>query len=268
MPPAATPPVNNAPTPNPPGYYPPGIQPPPAPEQPPAWATQLITGMGELKQNYEELAQRFDEGIDPNDPGNAGGGQPPAPATPPPAGAPDPNNPYADWKPKDWADVPKTAQEIARSVVQSELEARDQATAAANNQAAQARQEADRNLDQKVRELETQGVIPKIANASDPNDPGRVAQRELYGRALYEQTDDLVRVANDLKFHHEKGMTWDPQNNRWLETNRPPAGMYAPVGSSGVGNMPGQSGATKPTYAEIHSARNLGELARRAGMGG
>lgn len=273
MPPANQPSANQGPIP--PASYP-GVQPPqppapaPDPNAAPAWATGLISAVDQVRQTQTELTQRLDElGGEYVDPGAGAGGagnQPPAGGTPAP-GTPNPNDPYSGWKPKDWEDVPRTAQQIARTEVEQALSARDQAANDANERAARARQDADRALDTKVRDLETQGVIPKVVNAQDPNDPGRTAQRELYSRALYENTDDLVRVAQDIKFHHERGFTWDPQNSRWLETNRPPAGMYAPVGgASGPGAMPGQAGAQKPTYAQIHSARSLSALAARAGM--
>ncbi len=247
--------------PNPPGYYPQPPAPAPVdPNAPPAWAKELITGVGELRQGYQELTQRFDEFGNPE----PGGGEPPAPVQQPvPV---NPEDKYAGYKPRDWPDVARTAEQIASDVVKTELTAREEAERQASERANQARQQADRALDAKVSELETAGIIPKVVNAHDPNDPGREAQRELYSRALYENTDDLARVANDIKFYHDKGFKWDAQNNRWLEVNRPPAGMYAPVGSSGAGAAGGGSGAQKPSYQEIHGARSLTELAARAGM--
>jgi hypothetical protein len=266
MPPVQPQPNANPQPPGPvaPGYYgqPPAPQQPavPDPNEPPAWAKGLIDSVGEVKQGYQELTQRIDQfgGEDPNaNPNN----QPPQPVQPQPNA--NPNDPYADWKPKDWSDVPRTAEEI----VDRKLAMRDQAAAEANERLTQARQQADREIDTKLNELETKGVLPKVTNASDPNDPGRAMQRELIGLAVYQGKgpEDFENVASDLKFHHERGFKWDPQNQRWLETNRPPAGQYAPVGSSSGGNMPGQGGAQKPTYQEIHGARSLGELAQRSG---
>lgn len=258
MPPSNQPP---APGPTPPGFYPGPPTPPPAPavdpNTPPAWAQALIDNVAEVHRTNQALAQRFEELDDPNT-------QPPGP----PAPAPNPDDKYAGFKPGDWPDIPRKAEEIATEVVQRELTARDQAAQEASERASAARRQADQALDAKVTELEAGGIIPKVVNAADPNDPGRLAQRELYSRALYENTDDLARVANDIKFYHEKGFKWDVQNNRWLEVNRPPAGMYAPVGSSGAGAAGGGGGGgtNKPSYQEIHGARSLTELAQRAGM--
>lgn len=215
---------------------------PPEPSnEPPAWAQELITTVSEQKQTIENLQQQLN-------------------TSPEPAKT---NDPYDGWQPKEWGDIPKTAEQIAKDVVGNEFATREQAAEEARKAAEDARKQVDTQLDNQEKQLAQSGFLPEVKNSSDPNDPGRAVRKELYGLAYKLQTTDLVAVSETMKQLHESGVRYDADTQTYLKVNTPPAGAYAPVGSSNSATA-GSTG--KPTYDDIHKAKSLHELAARSGL--
>ena|SRR3990167_2889809 len=143
------------------------------------------------------------------------------------------------WTPgteKGWNDVfgqsAKIAEEIAEKKAQEKLESyKTEVEEAAKSKQAEddaVNQKWDKELDQ----LEKENRIPKVENESDPNDPGRAARREIFNLGIEYNSPDLIKMAA----------------LRDKLRSVPPAGSWAPVGSS--------SGTTEPSkivnYDEIH----------------
>lgn len=221
----------------------------PADNTPPEWAQALVEQTQRLTEQNEALQAEV------------------ASLKTPPAPTPEPTDPYKDWHPKSWSDVPRTAEQIAeekaRTVVNEELEAREAARKEAEEAANNARKEVDDELDKAEAELIKGGLLPAVTNDKDPSDPGKVARKELYGLAYKFQTTDLHAVAQQMKANHDAGIKYDPETDSYLKVNTPPAGSYAPVGSSSAATGPSSG---KPTYKDIHEAKSLYELAARAGL--
>jgi hypothetical protein len=180
------------------------------------------------------------------------------------APAPDPEpetKPEAKWKPESWDDIPKMVEEKGKEIAEQTIAEREKAAKEAEDARAAEVKSIYEEFDRQLEELEGKNIIPKIVNAEDPNDPGRLARKELFGRAATLGTVNLISVGNDLHQLHENGLSYETTTNKVIRSKPNVAGMDSPVGSS---SSRGYSGS-KPSvnYKEIHEARSMDELVER-----
>lgn len=160
-----------------------------------------------------------------------------------------------EWKPKTWDDIPKKVEETAAQVVEEKLSEKEKQEQDARKAEDAKQKQMDTFIDNQMADLEKNGVLPKIENPGDENDPGRAARRELLGFAGMLGTLDLSKASDVLKELHGAGKTYDPRANNmqgaFLRSNATPSGINAPVASSNrpVGNAP-----NKPDYKTLHNA--------------
>lgn len=166
------------------------------------------------------------------------------------------------WTPQSWGDVDERAKELAASEAQRILDERDQAAKSANDAQTAAANEIDQMLDAQVAELTTASKLPAITNENDPNDPGKLAQRELYGFALSLGTADLKTSFNVLDNLHKAGKTFDFVKMELVDKNPASMGANSPVGSSSSGAAGAQP--SRPDYKTLYGA-SLDQLAARFG---
>lgn len=229
--------MNPDPTPTPP------IDPaePPKQDEAPAWAQQLIDQNADLTNRITAFEEKL---------------QPPEPEAPP-----TPEPPSDEWKPQSWQDVDARAEEKAKSIVEQTLADRDAQLKAASDEETAAAQEVDKYLDTQITELTNDKKLPAVTNENDPNDPGKLAQRELYGYALSLGTADLKGAYTSLDALHQAGKQFDFVKTELVDKNPAAAGANSPVGSSNAG---GSGTSSKPDYATIHN-NSLDALAARFG---
>lgn len=230
--------------PNEPPITPPAQDPPTPPaDDTPAWAKQLIDQNADLSSRIDAFEDKIT--LPPPDPDNQ-----PAP-TPPP----EPET----WQPKSWDDVANRIDETAEQKAQRIVDDRDKATKERQEAATAASQEADQYIDAQVDELTKDNKLPAITNESDPNDPGKLAQRELYGYALSLGTADLKTAFNSLDALHTAGKSFDFVKMELVDKNPAAAGANSPVGSSNAG---ASGTSTRPDYKMLHNS-SLDSLAAR-----
>jgi hypothetical protein len=164
------------------------------------------------------------------------------------------------WKPNSWDDVTQHAKDLAAAEAQRIIDANDAKVTQANDDAAKAAAEVDRFLDDQVSELTTGNKLPAVVNENDPNDPGKLAQRELYGFALSLGTADLKTSFNTLDALHAAGKQFDFVKMELVDRNPAGAGANSPVGSSSSGSA--GAPATRPDYKTLHNV-SLPALADR-----
>lgn len=222
-----------------PTNQPTGTPPEPPKDEAPDWAKQLLDTTSKVNERLDAL----EENIKPE--------EPPAPSEPEP-------EPPA-WQPKSWDDVDARAKEVARQEAEALQAERDKEAQKAAEQDKKTQQEVDQYLDSQVKELRESKFLPEITSTTDPNDPGKLAEKELYGYAMSMGTADLKAVSTSLDALHKAGKAWDFVKNELVDRNPDPAGRSAPVGSSSAGAT--QTG-TGISYKEIHNT-SMDGLAQR-----
>lgn len=203
------------------------ITPPVDPPAVPDWAQQLIDQNADLTTRLSS----FEEKLTPPDP------------TP----APEPVS--YDWEPSSWQDVDTRAEEKAKSIVEQTLAERDAEAKATADAQANSAAEVDKYLDTQVEELTKANQLPAVTNANDPNDPGKLAQRELYGFALSLGTADLKSSYNTLDALHKAGKKFDFVKMELIDSNPSSQGAQSPVGSSNSGT----AGSSGIDYKTLHN---------------
>lgn len=209
------------------------ITPPVAPETPPAdevpaWAQALIDQNKDLNDRLAGFEEKLTPVVE----------------------EPVVETPTEDWTPKSWADVDARAEEKAQQIVEQTLAQKEQAQLSAQQAEQQTAQEVDQFLDAQVEELTKANSLPAVVNENDPNDPGKLAQRELYGFALSLGTADLKTSHATLDALHNAGKQFDFVKMELVDKNPAGAGADVPVGSSSSG---GAGTSTKPDYKTIHN---------------
>lgn len=205
--------------------------PEPAKDEVPAWAQSLIEQSADIAGRLDAFEEKLT----------------PEPVTPEPV-EPQNNEP---WKPQSWQDVEALAEEKARTIVESTLSEREQAEKDAQDAQTQAANEIDQLLDTQVAELTTASKLPAVTNENDPNDPGKLAQRELYGFALSLGTTDLKTSFDVLDNLHKAGKQFDFVKMELVDKNPASMGAESPVGSSSAGASGAQP--TRPDYKTLHN---------------
>ena len=226
-----TPEDSNIPTPTPPAD--------PPIDETPSWAQQLITQNADFANRLSAFEETLKPIVEPELEPTLGG-----------------------WtEPKNWQEVETRAEETAQKIVQDTLAERDNQVKAEAEAKAQSEQEVDQYLDAQVEELVKTKRLPTITNDNDPNDPGKLAQRELYGYALSLGTADLKSAYNSLEVLHSANKQFDFVKMELVDKSPNLLGKDSPVGSSNNGNT--QTGA-RPDYKTIHNL-SLDALADRFG---
>ena len=168
---------------------------------------------------------------------------------------PAPTNEDQPWKPKTWDEIPQKVEETAAQIVEEKLSERDKQQEEAKQVEVEKQKRMDNFIDNQMIDLEKSGILPKIENAQDDNDPGRSARRELLGFAGHIGTMDLSKASEVLKELHETGKSYDPRANNmqgaFLRSNATPSGITAPVASS---NRPVGNTANKLDYKTLHNS--------------
>jgi hypothetical protein len=164
------------------------------------------------------------------------------------------------WTPKSWSDVDARAEEKAKDIVEQTLAQREAAAKAESDAQAAAANEIDSMLDNQVNELIKTNALPAITDDNDPNDPGKLAQRELYGFALSLGTADLKTSYTVLDNLHKAGKQYDFVKGEIVDKNPASLGAQSPVGSSNSGAS--GAGPAKMDYKTLHG-QSLDQLASR-----
>ena len=168
---------------------------------------------------------------------------------------PSSENKEEGWKPKTWDEIPQKAEEIATTIVDQKLSERDEQAKEAQKAEEEKQKKMDAFIDNQMADLEKNGVLPKVEDAANDDDPGRNARRELLGFAGRIGTLDLGKANEVLKVLHESGRTYDPRANNmqgdFLRSNTTPSGINAPVASS---NRPISSTGKQVDYKTLHNA--------------
>lgn len=217
------------------------VQPePPKADEPPAWAQQLIDQNADLTNRLAAFEEKL-----------------PAPVAEEPAV----HQEQDAWTPKSWDDVDARAEEKARHIVEQTLAEREAAVKAEQEAKSATANEIDAMLDNQVNDLIKANSLPPITNENDPNDPGKLAQRELYAFSLSLGTADLKSSFNVLDNLHKAGKQYDFVKMEIVDKNPASLGAQSPVGSSNSG----ASGATagKMDYKTLHTL-SLDQLASRS----
>ncbi len=217
------------------------VVPEPKAEEAPAWAQSLIDQNADMASRLSAFEEKL---------------QPPEPPAPEPEPAPD------AWKPNSWDDVASRIDQTAAEKAQAIIDERDATAKATQEQQTAAANEVDQFLDNQVAELTKANQLPAITNENDPNDPGKLAQRELYGFALSLGTADLKTSYNTLDALHKAGKQFDFVKMELVDKNPATAGAQSPVGSSSGG----ASGTnTRPDYRTLQKL-SIEQLAHRFGQ--
>jgi hypothetical protein len=172
----------------------------------------------------------------------------------------DPNLDPENKPPESWKALReefRTAAEIkAEEKIQKQIENQVREEADKETQIKSLDQQFDNLADEAVKA----GFLPAVVNASDHNDAGNAARRELFGLAAKQGTVDLMGVAEVLKSLHDDGKHFDVQSGKIIRSEYRAAGKSVPVGSSAArvasGNLP-------LTAKELHST-SIDMLLRRA----
>jgi hypothetical protein len=181
----------------------------------------------------------------------------------------DPTKPWSsDNRPKSWDEMRSAnealAEQKAREIVTSTMQQQTQQ----QQQQQQQLQQANQQIDSTFNRLRLSGYLPPIQNPSNPNDPGKLAERELLGWTLTnggQTAEDILYAAPSLVQQHQMGRYFDPQSGQMQQRRGQSAAAMAPI----AGGMPvmGQMGAPSgPTQRQLaQGGRDLGSL-MAAGM--
>ena len=143
-----------------------------------------------------------------------------------------------DWVPsseKGWNEVFEKAAEIADSKAKENLTNYLEEQKKVQDQGKAEEQRIDQYLDGQIDQLVKDNKIPAIKDANDPNDPGKVARKELFGLGVEYGSTNLAKMA-DLR---------DKLNGK------SPAGADAPIGTS---TKTTTTNTKSPDYKYIHES--------------
>lgn len=158
--------------------------------------------------------------------------------------------------PKSWEEWETRQREIAQEEWDKKEAAKREEAENATKEKETVTKQVDEYIDGQLGTLEQSGFLPKIVDATNESDAGRMARAELFGYATYLGTPNLVATADAIKVLHDAGRRFDPKVNKIIESNRQPEGINAPVGSSS-NSTPVKPGMTPEAVA---NARSLDDI--------
>ena len=161
------------------------------------------------------------------------------------------------WEPQSWEEVDQRAREHAQEEVKRIKAEEDAAIRAQEDQ----RKSIDKEFDDQLSTLEKAGRIPTIKDNNNPDDPGNIARRELFGLGVKYGSPNLSAMADLAETLHKEGVRYDARQGQMVKDKQPTPGQTAPVGSSSRTT----ENATKPTYKDIHNL-SMDQLVRRYGQ--
>lgn len=157
--------------------------------------------------------------------------------------------------------LPEKAKEEAINATRGEFERIQKEQIYAQKNELETQRKVDQIFDAQLLEAEKAGHLPVVKDPNDPNDAGRKARAEVFSFAQALDTLNIQKVAEQLAIHHANGYVFDQKSSKLIKqnTNTRPAGLRAPIGSSGNRTDNAPSG---PSYKEIHNT-SMGILASR-----
>lgn len=149
--------------------------------------------------------------------------QPQQPQAPTPTPAPqNPNQPqYFTKNYDDWGVLEQDTKNLVQDVVKEQINQITQQNTDAQRQAEEQEKQNQQVIDNTLTQLRGAGYLPPVSNQFDANDPGKQAENELIGYAVYLGTTDLAKAAQELKFKHDTGLRYDYQTKQFVSTGAP-----------------------------------------------
>lgn len=168
--------------------------------------------------------------------------------------------PQPQWQPKTWDEFPEMAKKAAREVYEETTRQLQQEQEEYTKAEQEELKRIDKEFDQILSNLEQKNIIPRVTNPNDPNDPGRVARKEIFAMGVNMNSTNLEEVAKTRNILSKEGYSFNSESGEMEKTDKRPTpyGKTAPVGSSGGGN----SGGSGISYKDIHNL-SMDELVRR-----
>lgn len=170
-----------------------------------------------------------------------------------------------DWpeRGQTWGEFRRAVQTEAAAIADAKIKEWQAEQAQATQQASAMTTAMNQQYDMAEMNLQQLGLLPAVTNPGDPNDPGRLAKRELYGYTIAmggQGPENLMPAATALKALHDSGVYFDVQQNKLIRRGSQSAAAQAPIaGGAPVTGGPGQGGPAGPTQAQL--GQGLGALA-------
>lgn len=146
------------------------------------------------------------------------------PQQPQQAPAPAPQNQnqpqYFNKNYDDWGVLEQDTKALVQDVVKEQIDQLTQQNTEAQRLAAEREKQTEEAVDKTFNDLRGAGYLPPVVNKFDINDPGKQAEHELLGYAVYLGTSDLVKAAQELKFKHDTGLRYDYQSKQFVSTGQ------------------------------------------------
>lgn len=139
------------------------------------------------------------------------------------------------WEKENRAPTKDELDSYFDSRLEQRLQAETQQVATQQQELERQRQEFNNRIDAELATLRKNGKLPEIKDPNNPNDPGRMAERQLLEAALNNKTSSMYE-AYAIHFN------WDKQ----------PAGADAPIGGMTGGDV--GSSADSYSYEDIHGS--------------
>lgn len=184
--------------------------------------------------------------------------QPPQPIEPQ-----QPQNQEPAKKYDEWGAVFEDVDKRAEAIVEQKMAERDQAAQQQNQQLSQQEQQNQQYIDATVNQLRQAGYLPPVTNQFDANDPGKQAENELLGYAVYGLgSTDLAKAASELKFRHDAGYRFDANTKQFTQVNQPSndpnAGLFGnlPVNPDQPQQFPQAQQQPQPMYQQPVGPQN------------
>lgn len=150
--------------------------------------------------------------------------QPQQPQSNPQPAAPTPQNQnqpqYFNKNYDDWGVLEADTKALVQDVVKDQITQITQQNQEAQQQAAEQEKQNQQVIDNTLNQLRGAGYLPAVTNQFDVNDPGKQAENELIGYAVYLGTTDLAKAAQELKFKHDTGLRYDYQSKQFVSTGQ------------------------------------------------
>jgi len=216
---------------------------------------KLLGAVNDLGDSIKGIGERVDDLSGRVD--NIGQPGPETGEGEPEAQPPDTGEGEKKWQPGEWIDVEKKMDEK----VDAGFQKREQEAEERRKESEEREKSIDEEFNQQEQQLEKDNMLPVIKDKDNPEDPGRVARKKLYGRAHKLDTPDIAKVGKELYELKEQGFDYDLESGRFIKMDRENPGKNAPIGSSS--NRTGTPPSGKLPYKELHRARSMDEVEKK-----